>query len=167
MMGTIREILQGKLSDTERVLVGIGSEWKIGDEEREDMVKRAVANLHSILMNQDYFVISTLPKEDLERLHLDSARTVAPLDEDLTEEQWNHYTEWLARTLNRKLVLLELGEGFLHPSLIRWPFEKTAQINYKAHLYRVHKTFYQITDEIKDKATAVKGDSVEFLADWN
>ncbi|MBQ6834349.1 MAG: hypothetical protein IJO55_08040 [Lachnospiraceae bacterium] len=166
-MEMIREKMAEKLREAERVLIGIGSEWKQGEPEREMMVESAIKALHKMIADKDYFVISTLPKEDLERLHLDPARTVAPLDEDLTEEQWNHYTEWLARTLNRKLVLLELGEGFLHPSLIRWPFEKTAQINYKAHLYRVHKTFYQITDEIKDKATAVKGDSVEFLADWN
>lgn len=166
-MELIRETLKEKLADAERVLVGIGGEWKSGDEDREELVHRAAANLHSILKDKDYFVISTLQKEDLERLDFENSHTVAPLDVSLTEEQWNLYTGWLSRTLNRKLVLLELGEGFLHPSLIRWPFEKTAEINYKAHLYRVHKTFYQITDEIREKATAVKGDSVEFFAQWN
>ena len=166
-MKMIRDELTGKWKDAEKVLIGIGSEWKQGEPDRESRIHNALRTLHILLEDKDYFVISTLPKEDLERLHLNPERTVAPLDEDLTEEQWNRYTEWLARTLNRKLVLLELGEGFLHPSLIRWPFEKTAEINYKAHLYRVHKTFYQITDEIQEKATAVKCDSVEFLADWN
>ena len=60
-------------------------------------------------------------------------------------------------------MLLELGEGFAHPSLIRWPFERTAAINRKARLYRVHKTFYQITEELKEKAAAVKADSVGFM----
>lgn len=73
------------------------------------------------------------------------------------------YTGWLAGTLNRTTVLLELGEGFGHPSLIRWPFERTAAINRKARLYRVHKTFYQITEELKEKAAAVKADSVGFM----
>ena len=63
--------------------------------------------------------------------------------------------EWLyrlaGRDFNRTTVLLELGEGFGHPSLIRWPFERTAAINRKARLYRVHKTFYQITEELKEK----------------
>ena len=62
------------------------------------------------------------------------------------------------------LFLLELGEGFEHPSLIRWPFEKTALLNYKAYLYRVHGKFYHITDELKEKAVAVNMDSVQFLA---
>ena len=88
---------------------------------------------------------------------------MTPLDVSLTEEQWNGYTGWLAGTLNRTTVLLELGEGFGHPSLIRWPFERTAAINRKARLYRVHKTFYQITEELKEKAAAVKADSVGFM----
>lgn len=39
----------------------------------------------------------------------------------------------------------------------------TAAINRKARLYRVHKTFYQITEELKEKAAAVKADSVGFM----
>lgn len=166
-MEMIRNMLDEKLNDAEKVLIGIGSEWKMKEPEREELVKAAAKKLHALIEKKDYFVISTLPKEELERLGFESSHTVTPLDVSLTEEQWNHYTDWLARTLNRKLVLLELGEGFLHPSLIRWPFEKTTEINYKAHLYRVHKTFYQITDEIGKKATAVKSDSVEFLANWD
>jgi len=93
-------------------------------------------------------------------------KTVAPLDEAMTEEQWNGYMNWLSRTLNRKLVILELGEGFMQPTVIRWPFEKTVMINQKSCMYRVHKTFYQIADEIKERAVAVKADSVEFVAQW-
>ena len=39
--------------------------------------------------------------------------------------QWKAYQEWLGRTLNRRLLALELGEDFRMPKLIRWPFEKT------------------------------------------
>lgn len=42
---------------------------------------------------------------------------------------WNAYTRWLSGTLNRKLVVLELGEGFQTPTVIRWPFEKTVFFN--------------------------------------
>ena len=73
---------------------------------------------------------------------------------------------WLSRTLNRKLMILELGEGFLQPTINRWPFERTVMINQKSCMYRVHKTFYQIADEIKERAFAVKADSVEFFAQW-
>ncbi len=162
----IYEELRGKLADAERILVGIGGEWKAGDTEREELIAKAKKNLAKMTEGKDFFVISTLSKEDTARLGINPVCLVAPFDEELTEEQWNLYMNWLSRTLNRKLVILELGEGFMNPTVVRWPFEKTTIINNKAYMYRVHKTFYQIADEIKEKATAVKGDSVEFVAAW-
>ena len=163
----LRKELKEKIQDAERILIGIGAEWKTGDEEREAMVMKAKKTLMELVEGKDYFVISTMEAEDAARLGFDEMHMVVPFDVSLTEEKWNGYMNWLARTLNRKLVILELGEGFLQPTIIRWPFEKTAAINNKAHLYRVHKTFYQISDEIKEKATAVKGDSVALFAEWN
>jgi len=77
--------------------------------------------------------------------------------------QWNRYKEWLSKTLNRRLVLLELGEGFKTPTVIRWPFEKTAFFNQKSHMYRVNKKFFQISGEIRERAHGVETDSVEFV----
>lgn len=162
----IYEELTLKMADAERILIGIGAEWKVKDEAREALVMEAKDRLRALVEGKDYFVISTLTKEELDRLGFIEFKTVAPMDESLTEEQWNGYTSWLSRTLNRKLVILELGEGFLQPTIMRWPFEKTVAINQKACMYRVHKTFYQIADEIKEKATAVKADSVEFITGW-
>ena len=36
--------------------------------------------------------------------------------------QWNRYTQWLTRTLNRETLILELGAGFGNPGVIRFPF---------------------------------------------
>ena len=163
----IREELKEKLADAERILIGIGAEWKSGDAEREAMIAKAKDHLLELLKGKDYFVISTMEVDDVARLGFENGHTVVPFDVNLTEESWNNYTNWLSRTLNRKLVILELGEGFMQPTIIRWPFEKTVAINNKACMYRVHKTFYQISDEIKEKATAVKGDSVALFAEWN
>lgn len=77
--------------------------------------------------------------------------------------RWNAYCEWLSRTLNRELLILELGEGFKTPTVIRWPFEKTAFFNQKSHMYRINKKFYQISSEIQGRAVPVEGDSVEFI----
>ena len=162
----IYKALEQELADAERILIGIGGEWKVKDEEREALIAEAKAKLKGLVAEKDYFVISTLSKEELDRLGFIEFKTVAPLDEKLTEEQWNGYMNWLSRTLNRKLVILELGEGFLQPTIIRWPFERTVMINQKSCMYRVHKTFYQIADEIKERAFAVKADSVEFFAQW-
>ena len=162
----IYEELNEKLADAERILVGLGAEWKQKDEEREAKVQEAKKKLKGLLDGKDYFVISTLPKAELDRFGFIDFKTVAPTDENMTEEQWNGYMNWLSRTLNRKLVILELGEGFMQPTIIRWPFERTIMINQKSCMYRVHKTFYQTADEIKERATAVKADSVEFVAQW-
>lgn len=76
--------------------------------------------------------------------------------------QWNAYTDWLTHTLNRNLLILELGVGFGTPTVIRWPFEKTVYFNKKAHMYRVHKTLFQISEEMKGKAEPV----AEYSVDW-
>lgn len=76
---------------------------------------------------------------------------------------WDSYTAWLQRTLNRKLVMIELGEGFDTPTVIRWPFEKVAAINNKATLIRVNKSFWQISEDIVAKAISVKMSGTDFL----
>ena len=78
---------------------------------------------------------------------------------------WANYTKWLQGTLNKKLFILELGEGFENPNLFRWPFEKIAFYNEKAVFVRVHKSLYQIGEGIKGKGTAIAMDSREFLLD--
>jgi len=165
-MREIKKRLKNDLKDAEKVLVGIGAEWKSAGGERETAVNHAAGALLRMLEGKDYFIISTLTEQELLDRGFEKTHIVAPLDVSLTEEEWNGYMMWLAGTLNRKTVLLELGEGFSHPSLIRWPFEKTAALNNKARLYRVHEKFYQITDELKEKAFAVKENSVQFMAEW-
>lgn len=77
--------------------------------------------------------------------------------------QWKAYTEWLGRTLNRKLCVMELGVSFAHPSVIRFPVEKTVFYNQKAVLIRVNEHFYQLPEEIKGKGIAVKADAADFV----
>ena len=77
--------------------------------------------------------------------------------------QWNKYTAWLAGTLNKRLVILELGVGFAVPTVIRWPFEKTAALNKKAHMYRIHGKFAQLSAEMGETAVSVPVNSVEYF----
>lgn len=78
---------------------------------------------------------------------------------------WKKYQLWLSTTLNRNLAVLELGEGFRTPTVIRWPFEKTVFFNQKAWMFRVNQEWFQIAEEIKEKSTAVAQCSVNFIAD--
>ena len=77
--------------------------------------------------------------------------------------QWQVYTRWLAGTLNKELLILELGVGFGTPTVIRWPFEKTAFFNQKSHMYRINERFSQISQEISGRAVPVSDNSVEFV----
>ncbi|WP_343209559.1 hypothetical protein [Anaerolentibacter hominis] len=76
--------------------------------------------------------------------------------------QWNCYKEWLQHTLNRKLVLVELGENFDQPTVFRWPFEKIAYFNQKAYFVRVNQMLHQIPEEVT-RALAVKANAAEWL----
>jgi NAD-dependent SIR2 family protein deacetylase len=78
-------------------------------------------------------------------------------------QMWGNYTKWLQGTINKKVLLLELGEGFELPDLFKWPFEKIAFYNKKARLIRVHEHFYQAGEEISDKTEPVAMNSREFL----
>lgn len=78
-------------------------------------------------------------------------------------DQWKKYMNWLMGTMNRKIVMLELGESFLTPTVIRWPFEKNAYINNKAKLIRINEKFPQISHEIKDKSISVCINSVDLI----
>lgn len=77
--------------------------------------------------------------------------------------QWNAYTRWLSGTLNKRLLILELGVGFKTPTVIRWPFEKTVSINNKAHMYRIHGKFSQLSEGMKEKADSIALNSADFL----
>ncbi|MCM1136559.1 MAG: hypothetical protein NC400_13415 [Clostridium sp.] len=77
--------------------------------------------------------------------------------------QWLAYKKWLQRTVNRKVVILELGVGLKYPTVIRWPFEKILYYNQKAELFRVHSKLYQIPEEVKERAFGICEPPEEFL----
>ncbi|KAB1440184.1 hypothetical protein [Candidatus Galacturonibacter soehngenii] len=78
-------------------------------------------------------------------------------------EQWKRYTEWTSLTLNQELCVLELGVNFKYPTVIRWPFEKIAFINNKAHFIRINEKFNQVSSELANKAITVKESAKAFL----
>lgn len=84
-------------------------------------------------------------------------------DENGYLKDWNRYTKWLQGTLNRKLCILELGVDLTYPSIIRWPFEKVAFYNNKAHFVRVNERLYHMSEEIKDKGISIPQNAVKWL----
>lgn len=78
-------------------------------------------------------------------------------------DNWNAYQIWLQKTLNRKLLILELGVGLEYPQVIRFPFEKVAFYNQKSYFIRVHHRLPQIVKEIKERSKSISQNSIEFL----
>lgn len=79
-------------------------------------------------------------------------------------DQWKKYMKWLQGTVNRKLCIIEAGVGMELPSVIRWPFEKTALYNQKAKMIRIHHKFYQVNEEVSDRAYGMEQNAVDFFA---
>ena len=71
--------------------------------------------------------------------------------------------KWRSFTLNRQLLVLELGVGFGNPMVIRFPFEKTVFLNQKSKMYRVHPSLPQVTAEIGERGTAVKANPLDLF----
>lgn len=84
-------------------------------------------------------------------------------DENGYLADWQNYTKWLQGTLNRKLLVLELGVGMRFPSVIRFPFEKIAYLNQKAKFYRVHENLYQLTEKLAEKGTGIAKNAIDWL----
>lgn len=78
-------------------------------------------------------------------------------------KQWEIYRKWLQGTLNKNLLLLELGVGMQFPSVIRWPFEKIAFFNEKAKFYRVNEKLYQLSEELGKKGISIAENAIDWL----
>lgn len=76
---------------------------------------------------------------------------------------WEKYMKWLTGTLNKKLLVVELGVSFKFPQIIRFAFEKVVMLNNKAHFIRVHEKLSQLTPEISDKGEGIKANSVKWI----
>ncbi len=79
------------------------------------------------------------------------------------QEGWEIYKRYLSNTLNSNLLILELGVGLDYPTVIRWPFEKVAFINKKAHFVRVNEKLFHSTAEIKEKTDSIAMNSVNYI----
>ena len=197
------ETLRQQARQAQKILVGLGAEWKGGGPR----IMEGYEALAALLDGKDYFIVTTNTDAVIFQTRLDAGRITAPCGnetwrqcsractkdiwepgeipddicphcgapltgntvdaETYIEEgylpQWQNYTRWLAGTLNRELLILELGEGFQRPTVIRWPFERTAACNQKARFYRVNQSFAQLAEGLAERAVSVHENSVEWL----
>ncbi|MCM1541660.1 MAG: hypothetical protein NC121_10400 [Blautia sp.] len=77
--------------------------------------------------------------------------------------QWSQYTKWLQGTLNRRVLILELGVGMRFPMVIRFPFEKAAFFNQKAEFFRINEKLYHLTEELRGKGQGISQNAIDCL----
>jgi len=77
--------------------------------------------------------------------------------------QWQKQRLWLTGTLNKKLVVLELGVSLKFPQIVRWPFEKIVEINEKSEIIRVNEKLPQLSENVSKRGLSVKKSSVEWV----
>ena len=151
------------IKSADYVLFGLGKEiYSSDDTEIYDNLKKLFASMEHV----NYFIVSTDKAGTIRNCGLNERRIVCPVNENNAEEeekQWDFYNKWLSSSLAKKLVIVELGEDFSIPNVIRWPFERIVMINQKAKMYRVHSTFYQIPKEIGDRACAFEMNGAQFI----
>lgn len=81
-------------------------------------------------------------------------------------DRFADYKQWLQSTINRKLVILELGADLKYPSVIRFSFDRLCQYNLKSKFYRVNKSLYQHSAESGERGISVQADSRELIASF-
>ena len=143
------------------LLIGIGSELEINETNR-GAVDEAYRRIASYVKGRPYFVLTGNTDGKILDGTLFHGLVSAPNLEG-QEKSWQSYMNWLTCTLNHRLVILEIGEGFRQPQLMRWPFEKVVMYNKKAVLIRVGKSFPQVPKELGEQAVSLAMDGCSFI----
>ncbi len=78
---------------------------------------------------------------------------------------WERYTKWLQGTLGKKLCVLELGAGLMFAGILRFRFEKIVALNQKAGIVRIHRSLYQMPNEISGRGKSISQNAVDFMAE--
>lgn len=171
-----KKLIMDRIKSSMMVLVGIGTEVSLNSYSKEELL-RFYREIAEAVKGKFYFVVTLNTDDLIYEAGLDPSLIVAPCGSDrdknvVTDEnydesgylpQWQAYQSWLGNTLNRDLVILELGVGFNFPSVLRFPDERMVFFNQKSTLVRVHSEFYQVPKEIADRSITVAKNPVELF----
>lgn len=86
-----------------------------------------------------------------------------PYNENGYSKQWELYTKWLTGSMNKSLLILELGVGMNYPTVIRYPFERVAYINQKARYFRVNERLSMLSEELAEKGVSIAENAIDWI----
>ena len=126
------------------------------------------------LMNQvERYIKHEIDITEVEKLYFNGEQIIfnqkiVELRGEIYNEQaylnnWQKYMDWLMHTMNKRLLIIELGVGMQYPTVIRFPFEKLTYVNNRARMVRVHDKLFQLTKEISEKSQGVQMNSIDFI----
>ena len=75
------------------------------------------------------------------------------------------YDDFLSRTKDKNVVLLEIGVGFNTPGIIRFPFEQMTNNSKKTTLIRINKDYPSTMLEIENKTISFNEDTNKVIED--
>lgn len=153
------------LQDSKCVLIGLGEAFSLKNPEDEMKYIRFYKKLKETLGVKDYYIVTQAEDDLIFQCGFDKKHVAAPFVYPEEEENWNDYMKWLSFTLNRHLLVVELGVGFENPMVIRFPFEKTVFLNQKSKMYRVHPVLPQVTAEIAERGTAIQAEPMALFTE--
>lgn len=164
-----------RIKSSMMVLVGIGTEISEKHHTREELLA-FYQEIAGAVRGKFYFVVTLNTDDLIYEAGFDPSLIVAPCGSDRTGNvitnghydesgylpQWKAYQTWLGNTLNRELVILELGSRLCVSFRSPLPGEKMAFFNQKSTLVRIHSEFPQIPKEIRERSLSVTADPVDF-----
>ena len=153
--------LWNKIKNSEMLLIGIGTQLG-ANEANEEEIDEVYDILSQVTKGRNCFVITSNTDKKILDGRISKFLSAAPNLEG-QEKQWEAYMNWLGCSLTHELTILELGEGFKDPMVMRWPFENVLSVHQKATLIRVHPSLYQIPKEAGERAIGLKQDCIEFV----
>lgn len=90
-------------------------------------------------------------------------------DRFVQDEGWYRqakaYQNFVDKTENKNLVLLEIGVGYNTPAIIKYPFERMTFFNENTHLIRINKDYAICPKEIEDKTILFSEDTAQVIND--
>ena len=75
------------------------------------------------------------------------------------------FGDFVSRSLDRKLVLLELGGGFNTPTIIRFPFERLGRGHGNRTVVRLNLGRAVIPESLGNRAIGINADMAESISD--
>lgn len=80
-------------------------------------------------------------------------------------EAERRFGEFVTRSLDRKLVLLELGVGFNTPTIIRFPFERMTREHDNITLIRLNLDQAVIPESLGSRVIGINADMADSIND--